>query len=101
YELDIALSAEEGLELWQRQPYDLLLTDYNLRGMNGLKLIAALKAEGNTAPTILVTAYDTPKLAREARAQGVAAYIPKPFFMDELIDIIRRNLLKSRRVSTA
>jgi two-component system OmpR family response regulator len=92
HSVDTALSAEEGLELWRAQPYDLLLTDYNLRGMNGLKLIATLKAEHYTAPMILFTAYDTPQIAREARAVGVAAYLPKPFFMDDMLAVIRANL---------
>ena len=92
YVLDTAFSAEEGLALWQSQPYDLLLTDYNLRGMSGLKLIAALKATGTTASMIMVTAYGTPQLERDARHLGVAAFIPKPFVIDELIDVIRRFL---------
>jgi CheY-like chemotaxis protein len=96
YELDTALSAEEGLELWHHHPYDLLLTDYNLRGMNGLKLISLLKTAGSTAPMILVTAYDTAQIARQAREAGVAAYIPKPFFMDDLLDTIRSNLRRER-----
>lgn len=92
HSVDTALSAEEGLELWHKQPYDLLLTDYNLRGMNGLKLIGLLKAEHATAPMILFTAYDTPQIVREARALGVAAYLPKPFFMDDMLAVIRANL---------
>ena len=98
YALDTALSAEEGFALWQTQPYDLLLTDYNLRGMSGLKLVNALKATGSTAPIIMVTAYDTPQLEREARAAGISAYVPKPFLIDELLDVIRRFLPNEERV---
>ncbi len=97
YEFDSVLSSEEALELWAKQPYDLLLTDYNLRGMNGLKLIATLKEQGASAPMALITAYDTPQVARDARALGVAAYIVKPFFTDEIVDIIRRLLPTSAR----
>ncbi len=90
YEFAAVLTAEEGLELWQQQPFDLLLTDYNLRGMNGLKLITMLKDQGFNVPMVLITAYDNPQLAREAREVGVSAYIPKPFFMDELVNVVRR-----------
>jgi len=96
-----ALSAEEALDLWHQQGYDLLVTDHNLRGMSGLKLINALRAEGVQAPAILVSAYDTPQLQREAKAAGVAAYVPKPFIIDELLDVIRQFLPDSERaVST-
>ena len=92
HSVDTALSAEEGLDLWRAQPYDLLLTDYNLRGMNGLKLIATLKAERSSAAMILFTAYDTPQILREARSVGVAAYLPKPFFMDDMLALVRAHL---------
>lgn len=85
-----ALSAEEGLELWQQEPFDLLLTDYNLPGMRGTELIATLKSQGVTVPMVLFTAYDSPKLAREVRKLGVAAYIAKPFLMEDMLDTIRR-----------
>lgn len=94
YQLDQALSAEEGLELWKQEPYDLLLTDYNLRGMSGLALIAELRQSGSTAPMVLFTAYDTPQTRREARALGVSKFIPKPFLLDEFVAIVRGLLPK-------
>lgn len=100
YEFVIVLSAEEGLELWEQQTFDLLLADYNLRGMNGLKLITTLKERGVAIPMVLITAYDTPQLAREAREIGVSAYIPKPFFVDQLINTIR-DLLPEKVRSVA
>lgn len=89
YQLDQALSAEEGLELWQQQPYDLLLTDYNLRGINGLSLITALKRQGATIPTVLFTAYDTPQLRREARNADVTVFVAKPFLIDDFVTMTR------------
>jgi two-component system OmpR family response regulator len=95
YEFVTVLSAEEGLELWERQPFDLLLSDYNLRGMTGLQLIETLKDRGVSAPMILVTAYDSADLRRDARTLRVDAYLTKPFFMDELVGTVRRLLPQS------
>ncbi|NTU84132.1 MAG: response regulator [Chloroflexales bacterium] len=95
YEFVAALSAEEGLELWEQQPFDLLLTDYNLRGMTGLKLVEILKQRGVAVPTVLVTAYDSAEVRKEARALNIDAYMTKPFFMDELVDTVRRLLPQS------
>ena len=92
YRLDQAFSAEEGLDLWRAQPYDLLLTDYNLRGMNGLALIETLKQQGASVPMVLFTAYDTPRLRKEAEQVGVSAFIPKPFFLDEFVSTARAFL---------
>jgi CheY-like chemotaxis protein len=95
YELDMASSAEEGLSFWRRQRYDLLMTDYNLRGRNGLDLIKQLKAEGEYAPMVLFTAYDSMQLRRAAHEVPVSAYVTKPFFLDEFIDLTR-SLLPTR-----
>lgn len=92
YTLDLAISAEEGIELWEREPYDLLLTDYNLRGSTGLDLIQHIRDGGHEIPTVLFTAYDTQALRRQARDLRVSIYISKPFFMDQLVDTVR-NLL--------
>lgn len=92
YQQDSALSAEEALEMWQKQPYDLLLTDYNLRGMTGIQLIQTLRERGEQVPVMLMTAYDTPKLEREAKTLNIAAYIPKPFLIEEVLEKIERVL---------
>ena len=89
YQLDQAYSAEEGIELWQKMPYDLVMSDYNLRGMNGLAMIAALKAQMENLPTILFTAYDDAPVRREAKKIGVSRFIAKPFVIDEFVHVAR------------
>jgi two-component system, OmpR family, response regulator len=90
YVLDQAYSAEEGLELWDQQPYDIVLSDYNLRGMNGIAMIAALRARGATdLPTVLFTAYDDTRIRKEARAIGITRFIPKPFVIEEFVKLTR------------
>lgn len=95
YTLDQATSAEEGLDLWDIQPYDIVLTDYNLRGKNGVKLIDELRRLGAAVPMVLFTAYDSPQTRREAEAVGVSAFLTKPFLIEEFVGITRR-LLKPR-----
>lgn len=95
YEFVSAISAEDGLEQWQRQPFDMLLTDYNLRGMNGIQLIEELRRQGFRPPTLLVTAYDSSVMRREVRNLRIDAYLPKPFFMDDLVNAVRRLLPNS------
>ena len=92
YHLDQAYSAEEGLDLWKQHAYDLVISDYNLRGMNGLVMIAALKAQAASLPTILFTAYDDAPVRREAKQVGVSRFIAKPFVIDEFIDVVRSLL---------
>ena len=91
--LDQAFSAEEGIELWEQHPYDVVLTDYNLRGMSGTAMIAALKARGAAdLPTVLFTAYDDARVQKEARAVGVTRFVAKPFVIEEFVKLTRELL---------
>src|SRR5215216_4669448 len=93
YAIDQAYSAEEALEMWDQQPYDIVLTDYNLRGMNGIAMIAALKARGAAdLPTVLFTAYDDARIQKEARAIGVTRFVAKPFVIEEFVRLTRELL---------
>ncbi len=92
YEFTAVLSAEEGLERWTEQPYDILIADYNLRGMNGVRLIKTLHERGHHPPTLIVTAYDSNEVRQAAAEAAVDSYITKPFFIDELIERIKQLL---------
>jgi two-component system OmpR family response regulator len=93
YVIDQAYSAEEGIELWDQQPYDIVLTDYNLRGMSGIAMIAALRARGAAdLPTVLFTAYDDARIQKEARAIGITRFVSKPFVIEEFVRLTRELL---------
>ena len=87
-----AYNGEEALRLWIAQPADILLTDFHMREMNGLELVRQLRSRNFTQPMLMLTAYDTIDLQREAREAGVTQLIPKPFFIDQLIDRVSELL---------
>jgi CheY-like chemotaxis protein len=93
YTIVQAYSAEEGIEMWDQQPYDSVLTDYNLRGMSGTALIAALRERGAAdLPTVLFTAYDDARIQKQARAVGVTRFVTKPFVIEEFVRLTRELL---------
>jgi len=93
YAIVQAYSAEEALELWDQHPYDIVLTDYNLRGMTGIAMIGALRDRGAVdLPTVLFTAYDDARIKREARAVGVTRFVTKPFVIEEFVRLTRELL---------
>jgi len=69
---------------------DAVVTDFSMPGMNGLELVAALRAHDDALPVILVTGED--RLAREARRAGAYDYLTKPFDADELQMALDRAL---------
>ena len=70
----------------------LLITDYNMGGMDGLELIASTKQSSPSTRTLLITAYDSPDLRRRARAAQVDTYLAKPFPLERLEQIVRETV---------
>ena len=79
YTAEAVESAEAALEAVRDRPFDLLVTDKNLPGHDGVDLIAQLRAEGFDLPAVLVTGYPSPETISAALARGAADYITKPF----------------------
>ncbi|MDE2333787.1 MAG: PAS-domain containing protein [Rhodospirillales bacterium] len=74
-------SAESGLRVLAGAPFDLVLTDLNLPGMDGAALAARMRAAGGTTaavPVLALTAGVSPEDAAQARRAGVRAVLIKP-----------------------
>jgi two-component system, response regulator, stage 0 sporulation protein F len=81
-----------ALEQAMQQPTPLIITDYNLPGMNGLQLTAALKARAPATRVVLISGYISPDLERRARDRAVDYLVRKPFQIDPLIEIVQAAL---------
>ena len=92
YELIALGSGAAALEVLAARPVPLLITDYNMPGMNGLDLAHAVKAAAPTTTVVLLSAYVTPDMVRRAEEAGVDHSLPKPFSFDELEMIVRNAL---------
>jgi two-component system response regulator (stage 0 sporulation protein F) len=75
------------------RPVPLVITDYNMPGINGIDLTCEIKRISPMTRVVLITAYATPELERQAQRTGVDYYVPKPFQLDQLIQIARDTLL--------
>jgi len=93
YEIETANSALEALKIMEDNPCDLVITDFRMRGMGGLDLMRALKAESPETLVILMTAYGSPEIVAEAKRLDVYRYITKPFPIEEFQEIVREALV--------
>ncbi|MFC5405536.1 response regulator [Cohnella soli] len=84
-----AYSGEEALELLGYHSIDIIVTDIQMNGMNGLELIAAVHERRNVK-TVILTGYDEFQYAKEALQQRVSDYLLKPVPNEELKATIRR-----------
>jgi two-component system response regulator AtoC len=90
YEVEIAESGEAALGLVDSFGPDVILTDVRMPKMNGLDLLATLKAKQNPATVIVMSAYGSIDLALEAMKAGAYDYVGKPFKPDEIVLALRK-----------
>jgi DNA-binding NtrC family response regulator len=83
-------SAEEGLNLLAREDFFMVITDARLGGMSGYEFLPRIKAQWPDLPSLMITAYATPKLAVEAIKAGAIDYLAKPFAPEELLHAVAR-----------
>lgn len=80
----MAHSGQEALELWQKEPVDIIITDIEMPEMSGLELLKKIRSEEELVRFIILTGYDEFEYAREAIRLEVENYILKPINEDEL-----------------
>jgi two-component system nitrogen regulation response regulator GlnG len=92
----VSASAEEALELAGRQPFDVVVLDVRLPGMDGLTALGELRRRTGDAPVIVVTAHGNLSVAVEAVQGGAFDYLAKPFDLDRALDVIGQALQRPR-----
>ncbi|MBR2342285.1 MAG: response regulator transcription factor [Alphaproteobacteria bacterium] len=86
-------SAENAIEVLARTTVDALILDRMMTGMDGLTLLKKLRRDGNTTPTIMLTAMTGAENAIDGLAGGADDYLAKPFQLREL-ELRLNNIIK-------
>jgi len=90
YAVRAAESAEEALKLLAQEIFFMVITDARLGGMSGYDFLAKIQNQWPELPSLMITAYATPKLAVEAIKAGAMDYLSKPFEPEELFHAVAR-----------
>lgn len=86
----------EAARLLEATAFDLVVSDIVMPHLDGLQLLDIAKRRNPDVEVVLMTGYATRELARDAREKGAAAFIEKPFRMDQLLAALRGALLRWR-----
>src|SRR3990172_3318639 len=92
YDVVTAAAGREGLQLFQDRSVDLVLTDVRMPEMDGVDLLARLKAIQPELPVVMLTAHGTITSAVEAMKLGAFDYLTKPFDRERLKAVVRKAL---------
>ena len=72
-------TGEQGLERLARDHFDLIITDKNLPGIDGLEVLRLARTKNPKIQAIVITGFPTPETKTAARELGVFSYVTKPF----------------------
>lgn len=90
YNVTKASSAEKALQLCQTIRPDLILSDIKMGEMDGFDLLESIKGNNSlkNIPFVFLTSLDDAKSRKKGLQLGAAAYMTKPFDIDDLLEII-------------
>jgi DNA-binding response OmpR family regulator len=92
YAVTVALDGQAGLHMGLVRPWDLLIVDRGLPGVEGVDLVHRLRLRGVAAPALILTARGTVADRVEGLDAGAQDYLVKPFEVDELLARLRALL---------
>ena len=85
FSVELAADGPSGLEKASAGPWDLIVLDLRLPGMNGLDVLRTMRDRGNATPVLVLTAQDAVEFKVDALRMGADDYVTKPFAMAELV----------------
>lgn len=85
-------SGEAALERVRAAHFDLIITDLHMPGMSGLELLEQVRRLSATTRSILITAFGSPDVEQHAYQLAAAAYLTKPFSMQQFVETVRHAL---------
>ncbi len=90
YEVEIALSGFEAFDKMATNPFDIVITDLKMPGIDGMEVLRRIRREYPNTIVIMITGFSTVETAVEAMKLGAFDYIPKPFTPDEVSVVVKK-----------
>jgi two-component system chemotaxis response regulator CheY len=89
-----ASNVDEALALAQTKKFDLIISDVNMPGKNGIELVRAVRAlpDFRFTPILMLTTESQPELKQAGKVAGATGWIVKPFNPDTLLSVLKKVL---------
>ena len=103
YDLEYAKDGQEALDKLRQGRFDLLMLDLKMPKLDGFEVMRRLRSEGIHLPIVVLTAYQSVGVAKDATNLGIVEYLPKPFEREHVLRVIADSLgkFKQRRQRNA
>jgi len=92
YQVVEAVDGNDGLRKAKTKPVDLVLTDQNMPGMDGLTLIKNLRAtpQYRAVPILMLTTESSEAMKNQGRSAGATGWLVKPFDPQKLLEVVKK-----------
>lgn len=97
YEVITASDGTTGLKLALEEDPDVVITDYQMPGMNGLELLEAVQKSNPSLPVIMLTAHGDIALTIKSMQAGAYDYLEKPIKVEEMLTVVRNGIELSKQ----
>ena len=97
YQVRLAASGAEGLEVARTAPFDVAIVDLMMPGLDGLATLEELRKIDDDVPVLMITAFASVETAISAMKRGAFDYVTKPFKNDEVLVMVR-NAVERRQL---
>lgn len=94
-EVYCASTGEDALRKIRERPFSLMVTDFNMPGMDGLELAGKVREVAPRMPIFMSTGYPSPEICRLAREAGIARVFAKPFDFRVIVAMVGRRMESS------
>lgn len=101
FTVDLSFDGVEGIHMAETWPYDAILLDIMLPGIDGFEILQSLRDRKNDVPVLVITARGEIEERIKGLNFGADDYIPKPFDLSELIARLRSVIRRSKGKSSA
>lgn len=92
YAVETFLEAAPALARLREQPFDVVVTDLKMKGLDGMEVLRTIKRDHAGTQVIMITAFAQLNTVMEAFRGEVFEFFPKPFKITDLVAAIRRAL---------
>lgn len=97
YEVYAAFSGKEGVELFNSMPLDVIVSDIEMEGMDGMEMVKLIRQKDNDIPILFATGRTSPQDVLKGYELNVDNFIKKPYLPDELNAHIKAILKRTKR----
>lgn len=95
YEVETLGNGTDALKEFQKDKFEIVITDMKMPGMSGTDLLRGIKEISPEVPVIIITAYGTVNAAVEAMKEGASDFIMKPFSLEHLELVVKRLIAEN------